>query len=517
MKGAVIAGAGSGVGKTSIATGTMLALSRRMKVQPFKVGPDFIDPLYHTAATGRRSRNLDTFMVPGKGIRGIVGSASKGADVCIVEGVRGLYEGLSGTSDSCSTAEAAKILGLPVILVLDARSLTRSAAAIVNGFAAFDPGVDIRGVILNNVSGKQHEDKLRDAIGRYCDVEIVGMVRRHEGCELKSRHLGLKTVDGREGEVSALEALADDLDMDAFMGICESCEAEFPEGSPYAEHSCGARVAVPMDEAYCFYYEENLECLRAAGIEVVTFSPLAGDPLPDVDMYYLGGGYPELFASRISENRDFLEGLANASAEGKPVMGECGGLMTMCEAIVDSEGNRHPMAGILAADAVMCGRHGPKYTISEGTPENPLFSGMVVRGHEFHYSELRLRKEGRFGFRMDRGQGILDGMDGLVSGNSIGSYSHMNALSVQDWAGGIVERLRRFANMQKLLFYWIFMIDLQKFPVFNLLMHASHCSGPGADEKRSFQESCPWPEILNHGTMRLSVPENLFYPRIEVA
>ncbi len=442
MKGAVIAGAGSGVGKTSIATGLMSALSKKMRVQPFKVGPDFIDPMYHTAATGRRSRNLDTFMVPGDGIRGIAGTASRGADLCIVEGVRGLYEGLSGTSERCSTAEAAKILGFPVILVLDARSLTRSAAAIINGFASFDPGVDIRGVILNNVSGRQHEDKLRDAVGRYCDVEIVGMVKRQKACELKSRHLGLKTVDGFSAdEVSHLEALAEDIDMDAFMRVCESCEAEFPEGSPYARHDCGARAAVPMDDAYCFYYEENLECLRAAGMEVVHFSPLAGDPLPDADMYYLGGGYPELFASEISENRDFLEGLRSTSADGKPVMGECGGLMTMCESIVDSEGKRHPMAGIFAADAVMSGRHGPKYTISEGTPENPLFSGMAVRGHEFHYSELRLRGEGRFGFRMERGQGILDGMDGLVSGNSIGSYSHTNALSTEDWAEGIVDRI----------------------------------------------------------------------------
>ena len=181
MKGAVIAGAGSGVGKTSIATGIMSSLSRRMEVQPFKVGPDFIDPMYHTVATGRRSRNLDTFMVPESRIRGVVGNASKGADICIVEGVRGLYEGLSGASDQCSTAEMAKVLGFPVVLVMDVRSLTRSAAAMINGLVTFDPGVDVRGVILNNVSGKQREDKLREAIGRYCDVDIVGVVRRHEG------------------------------------------------------------------------------------------------------------------------------------------------------------------------------------------------------------------------------------------------------------------------------------------------------------------------------------------------
>jgi cobyrinic acid a,c-diamide synthase len=441
MKGLVIAGAGSGVGKTSIATGIMSSLSKAMKVQPFKVGPDFIDPMYHTVATGRRSRNLDTYMVPEDKLRGVVGSSSKDADICIVEGVRGLYEGLSGTSDQCSTAEMAKILGLPVVLVMDVRSLTRSAAAMINGLMSFDPGVNVRGVILNNVSGKQHEDKLREAIGRYCDVEIVGVVHRHEGCELKNRHLGLKTVDSSsEEDVRKLEALVDDLDVDALMGICESSEVDLPQGSPYTEHEAGAKVAVPLDDAYCFYYSENLECLEAAGMTIVNFSPLAGDPLPDADMYYLGGGYPEVYANRISENKDFLEGLKAASDEGRPILGECGGLMTMCRTIVQKDGSRHPMAGIFDADAVMCGRHGPKYVIANPTGSNPLFKEKV-RGHEFHYSELDIHSSYGFGFNMERGYGIKDGMDGLCIKNSLGEYMHQNALSVDDWAKTMVERI----------------------------------------------------------------------------
>ncbi len=442
MKGAVIAGAGSGAGKTSIATGIMSSLSKRMKVQPYKVGPDFIDPMYHTVASGRASRNLDTYMVPGDGIRGIVGSSSAGADICIVEGVRGLYEGLSGVSDRCSTAEAAKILGFPVILVIDARSLTRSAAAMINGFIAFDPGVDIRGVILNNVSGEQHEGKLREAVKRYCPgVEIVGMVRRHPECGLKNRHLGLKTVDRTsEEEVRGLEAMADDIDMDVFLGICESCEAQFPGGSPYTGHSAGAKAAVPMDDAYCFYYRENLECLEAAGFRIEYFSPLAGDPLPDADMYYLGGGYPELYADRISENRDFLEGLRSASDNGTIVFGECGGLMTLCKTIVTKDGTSHKMAGIFDADAVMCGRHGPKYVEAVSADANPLFSG-TVRGHEFHYSELKLRSRPEYGFRMARGTGISGGFDGLCARNSLGEYMHQNALSAEDWCKTIVEKI----------------------------------------------------------------------------
>ncbi len=442
MKGVVIAGAGSGGGKTSIATGLMSRLSRRMKVQPFKVGPDFIDPMYHTVATGRRSRNLDTYMVPEEKVRGVVGSSSKGADLCIVEGVRGLYEGLSGTSDRCSTAEMAKILGFPVVLVMDVRSLTRSAAAMINGLVNFDPGVDVRGVILNNVSGRQHEGKLREAIERYCDVDIVGVVGRHEGCQLKNRHLGLKTIDESSADdVRGLEVLADDLDMDVLMGICESCDAEFPEAAPYARHDAGAKVAVPLDDAYCFYYKENLDCLEAAGMRIERFSPLAGDPLPDADMYYLGGGYPEVYADDLSENRDFLDGIRNVSEEGRPVLGECGGLMTLCEAIVQKVGTRHPMAGVFDADAVMCGRHGPKYVEAEPLSANPLF-GERVKGHEFHYSELDLHSAHDMGFRMERGYGIKDGMDGLCVKNTIGEYMHQNALSTDDWAKAIVEKIR---------------------------------------------------------------------------
>ncbi len=445
MKGVVLAGTGSGVGKTSIATGLMSRLSKTKKVQAFKSGPDFIDPMYHSAATGRPSRNLDSFLMDDDTIRNLVGYASKDADICIVEGVRGLYEGFSGDGDQGSTAYVAKLLGLPVVLIVDARSLTRSAAAIVRGFTSFDPDVNVAGVILNNVSGKQHTDKLRTAMETYCpDVRLLGMIPRDPGNALEQRYLGLKTLKTfTEKEVTPLQELTEPIDLDALMDIAESSPADLPISSPYTERDTGLRAAVPMDEAYCFYYRENIECLEASGFKVETFRPTDGDSLPDADLYYLGGGYPELHAGQISSNTDFLEGLSTAASDGKMVIGECGGLMTMCRSITDKDGNSHRMAGIFDAEASMTGkRHGPTYVIADATKDNPSFSG-TVRGHEYHYSDVFPSSEPTYGFDVRRGLGIADRRDGLVSGRCIGSYMHQHALSEKDWIGKAVDTIMK--------------------------------------------------------------------------
>ena len=441
MKGVIIAGTSSGAGKTSITTGLLSRLSRSMRVQAFKVGPDFIDPMYHSLATGRAARNLDTFMMSKDTVRNLVHYYSKDADLCVVEGVRGLFEGLSGSSEECSTAEMAKILGFPVILVVNARSLTRSAMAMINGFKAFDPGVNIAGVIFNNVSGNQHENKLKEAAERYTNVDVVGMVRRDTGNTIRERHLGLRTINekGRK-DIEPLESMVSDIDTGMLMDIAECTSVDdVPVRNPYTEHDCGMKAAVPMDDAYCFYYRENIECLKAAGMDVRTFSPVAGDPLPDADFYYLGGGYPELFLKEISENRDFLEGLKTASDDGKMILGECGGLMTMCSSIEDKDG-KYRMSGVFDAESRMSGRHGPTYVVADTTEVNPLFPRMTVRGHEFHYSEVVPMSDYGFGYRMARGIGIDNRHDGLINGNSMGSYVHQHALSVDDWLSKIVSR-----------------------------------------------------------------------------
>ncbi|MFA6952789.1 MAG: cobyrinate a,c-diamide synthase [Candidatus Methanomethylophilaceae archaeon] len=443
MKGVVISGTGSGVGKTSVTTGLMSRLSKQMKVQAFKAGPDFIDTMYHAAATGRPSRNLDSFMMTDDVIRNVVGYSSKDADMCIVEGVRGLYEGFSGDGDMGSTAYLAKLLGFPVILVLDARSLTRSAAAIVNGFKSFDPDVNIAGVILNKVSGKQHMDKLAVAMEKYTDVKVIGMIKKDSENSLEQRYLGLKTLSSfSHKNITPLEELTSSLDLDVVMDIAEHSDSRLPESSPYVQRKSGLKVGIPIDDSYCFYYRDNIECLGASGMKVETFRPTDGEHLPDADAYYLGGGYPELFADRISENKDFLEGLKNASDEGKKIVGECGGLMTMCDSIRDKDGKEHRMSGIFDAEAAMTGkRHGPTYTIAEATNDNPIFKGSV-KGHEYHYSDVFPNSDPKYGYVMKRGLGIADGMDGLTVRNSLGSYMHMHALSAKDWAAGFIEEIR---------------------------------------------------------------------------
>ena len=441
MKGVIIAGTGSGAGKTSITTGLLSKLSKTMKVQAFKVGPDFIDPMYHSLATGRTARNLDTFLMSKDVVKNLVRYTSKDSDLCVVEGVRGLYEGLSGTSDECSTAEMVKILGFPVILVVNARSLTRSAMAMINGFKAFDPEVNIAGVIFNNVSGGQHEKKLIEATEHYTDVEIVGMVRRDTKNIIGERHLGLKTInENGKKDIEPLEGMVSEVDVDRLMDIAEQVPDDGIEPrNPYTVHDSGLKAAVPMDDAYCFYYRENIECLKAAGMDVRTFSPVAGDNLPDADFYYLGGGYPELFLKEISENRDFLDGLKTASEDGKMILGECGGLMTMCSSIEDKTG-KYRMSGIFDAESRMSGRHGPTYVIAEAMAANPLFPKITVRGHEFHYSEVVPMTDYRFGYAMSRGIGIDHKHDGLIVNNSMGSYVHQHALSVDDWMSKVVSR-----------------------------------------------------------------------------
>lgn len=433
----VIAGTGSGVGKTSIATGIMKRLSKNMKVQGFKVGPDFIDPMYHTSATGRPSRNLDSFMMSKDVVRNVASYGSRDADICVVEGVRGLYEGSSGKDDSGSTAEIAKLLGFPVVLIVNARSLTRSAAAMINGFRMYDDEINIAGVILNNVSGRQHEDKLKDAM-ESSRIPILGMIRRNVEHKTPERHLGLRSDMSENLEtINSMEELVGDIDIGALVDISYGPEQEIGE-SPYFMRDSGLKAAIPMDDAFCFYYRENIECMEASGIKIEYFSPLKGDMLPDADIYYLGGGYPELYIDQISENKDFLQGLNTACQDNKVIIGECGGMLTLCSSI-KVNGNRYETAGIFDAEADMVGkRHGPSYVIARPNDSCRLFSE-VVKGHEFHYTSVDPGTKCEFGLDILRGNGLVGKRDGMVKNNAIGSYMHQHALSTEDWLKKIVD------------------------------------------------------------------------------
>ncbi len=436
----VLAGAGSGVGKTTIATGLMRRLSRGHRVQGFKVGPDFIDPMFHTAATGRPSRNLDSFMLEPDVMRNLFGWSTRDADIAIVEGVRGLYDGLTAVGDTGSTAEIAKMLDAPVVLIVNARSLAKSAAAVVLGFRQLDPSVRIAGVILNQIGGPRHLAKAAEAVESLAGVEVVGAIER-QGEALPERHLGLIAPgEARKDTMDSLEALVEDVDVNRIMEIASSAgDVDLPTSSPFVEQEpTGVRIAVPCDRAYRFYYPENIEALSAAGAEVLRFRPSEGEDLPDCDGVYLGGGYPELYASAIADNRNFLEGLRTLSEDGGAVYGECGGLMTMCSSL-HVNGEEHRMAGILPSMAVFTGkRHGPSYMRVTGTPDNFLLPNAAMRGHEFHYSEVRPMPGSSYGLRVERGLGIAESMDGLMVRRSMGTYMHLHALSCRQWAPALV-------------------------------------------------------------------------------
>ncbi len=435
MKRVVLAGTGSGVGKTAITTGIMSLLSRHHDVQGYKIGPDFIDPMWHTLATGRASRNLDTVMMSPQMVRKSFARSSTGADLAVIEGVRGLYEGIDPLGDEGSTAHVAKILQAPVVLVMNAQSLTRSAAAVVKGFKELDPMVRVEGVILNHVRDKAHCRKATKSVEGLTDTEVIGCVCRGRS-SIPERHLGLITVhDDRDRDhIGVTEDMVEGVDLDRLLDIMERAPDLDPIADEplLAQNDLGGRVAVPYDPAFCFYYPENLEALTAAGAEVVHFSPLAGDPLPEADAYYLGGGYPELHLDRLAENRDFLEGLRTAVDDGRVVIGECGGLMCMCDSII-ANGKQVPMAGVFNCDAVHTdSKQGLAYVRAGATADNFLGDHDVV-AHEFHYSCLKPVPNGPFAYRMRRGTGIDGAHDGLVRGRAIGTYMHQHALSDGQW------------------------------------------------------------------------------------
>ena len=447
VKRVVIAGAGSGVGKTTISTGIMSLLSKRYRVQGFKVGPDFIDPMFHTAATGRPSRNLDSFFMDHDTLKGLFGWATRDADLAIIEGVRGLYDGLTSTGDTGSTAEIAKVLDAPVILVINARSLAKSAAAHVLGFKMLDKDVRIEGVILNQVSGARHREKAVQAVEELTGTPVVGVVERRSD-RLPERHLGLVTLDEEDQTKNSLhhmESMVADVDLDRVMGIAEKAgDAMFPVASPFPKgEKAGVKVAVPRDRAFCFYYAENLESIEAAGGKIEYFQPTDGGALPDADAYYLGGGYPELYGKELGSNQDFTEGLRTAADDGKLIYGECGGLMTMCRSIRNGEEER-AMAGIFPYDAELTdGRQGLAYVRARGTADNFLFPDMDIRGHEFHYSRLTPTPSGPYGFDVLRGTGINGRQDGLIKGKCMGTYMHQHALANKEWGLRIVRSASR--------------------------------------------------------------------------
>jgi cobyrinic acid a,c-diamide synthase len=415
----VVAGTHSGCGKTTVARGLMQAFRRKgLVVQPFKVGPDFIDPGYHTAICDRTSRNLDAYMMGEDGVLETFAQASFGADIAIIEGVMGMFDGLDGTGIS-STAHVAQILNAPVLLVADVRGMSRSVHALVEGYGSFDPVVGLSGVIFNRVGSERH----RALIERGLSARALGFIPRDPDLSVESRHLGLKMAFEVTENPCATGIVGDSCDLEGILEIAATAPS-LPEPALRRPLKGDlAMIGVACDPAFCFYYKDNLDTLRASGATLVFFSPLA-DPLPSADGYYLGGGYPELHADGL-ERSACRHQLKDAADEGIPIFAECGGMMYLSDGIA-SGGNEYRMAGVLPARAVMTGNiQALGYSLGrwKGGPAMAC-PGLPIRGHEFHYSFLNVSGDARFAIEISRGRGICGGMDGLYVHESVGSYTH---------------------------------------------------------------------------------------------
>lgn len=429
----IVAGVTSGVGKTTISLSIMQSLCRRgLKVQAFKVGPDFVDPSYHTFVTKRESRNLDVWMMGKQGVLDCFVGACQRADVAVIEGVMGLFDGMSGKNDFASTAHVAKILDAPVVLVVDAGKSARSIAAIILGFLYFDRDIRIAGIILNNIASERHSSYIIEALAGKVKVPVVGIVKRNREIRMEERHLGLVPAlelqkTKRRAIVGATKRITGQIDIDRILDLCGT--SKLPEVPAYARFSRSARIAVALDESFNFYYADNLDALRRRGAQLVFFSPVQEKHLPDdVDGIVLGGGFPEVLADRLEKNQSMIKSIKKAVNDGMPIYGECGGLMYLTRSIKGYKGEKksRKMVGLIDADTFMTNRLTLNYT--EAECNGSFFGRAHLRGHEFHYSSIEnIARDSRFAYSMKKGKGITGDKDGLIiNGSGLGAYMHLH-------------------------------------------------------------------------------------------
>lgn len=433
----VIAGTQSGVGKTTVTLAVMAALKAKgRRVQAFKAGPDFIDPGHHTAATGRASRNLDGWMLGVAVNRERFLRAASDADISIIEGMMGLFDGSAAIGDVGSTAEVAKQLRAPVLLVVDGSGMARSAAAMASGYARFDRDLRVAGVLFNRVNSDSHYRLLKDAVEAETNLTVVGYLRSNPEVTIGDRHLGLVTAieqGSRELYERLGRAAAETVDLDRIEALAGSAE-DMEEAPPCPDVSRRARVGptiragVAYDPAFCFYYPDNLELLEAEGTELVRFSPLNDQALPAVDLLYLGGGYPELYGERLAGNAAMRRAVRAFAERGGTIYAECGGMMYLTQAIRDFDGRAHEMVGLFPAEAVMK-RPGLTLGYRELRIARPCVlgdAGLIARGHEFHYSSLVPTGPLEYACTLTDARGQARGQDGLIVGNTLALYTHLH-------------------------------------------------------------------------------------------
>ena len=431
----IIAGTHSGVGKTTIVTGLLAVLKQRgLTVQSYKVGPDYIDPGYHQMASGKVAHNLDTWLIPTDKVLPIFTKTAIGNDVVIVEGVMGLYDG--GRTGVSSTATIAKLLKAPVILVIDARSVGESAAAIALGFKMYDQDVNLVGVIINRLGSKNHKNMICEALEKI-KIPVLGCIFRNETLHMPERHLGLTPVTEHDahGMITQLqEQISAQIDIEELLKIAHhSSTISTPleiTNSPH-QSPTKVRIGVAQDEAFSFYYPESLDILKTMGAEIVPFSPIKDTEIPQVDGLLFGGGFPEMFVKELTDNKHMRQSIWQACQEGMPVYAECGGFMYLTKQIIDFNGQQYDMVGVIPAKCHMESRlQTVGYVESTALTDNVLCAaGDILRGHEFHFSQMTLDDSHEafpwaFEFKKTRTGEIYTG--GYAYNNIVASYLHMH-------------------------------------------------------------------------------------------
>ncbi len=445
----VLAALKGGAGKTTITLGLMAAL-REMgyEIAPFKKGPDFIDAGWLSFAAGRTCYNLDSFLMNEKQILDSFIPRSRNADISIMEGNRGLFDGLD-IEGRCSTAEIAKVLKAPVILIVDVSMATRTVAAVIKGCQVFDPDLHIAGVILNRAAGPRQIALITKAVEKYCAIPVVGVVPKFRGNPFPERHMGLVPHQERDHSMKAIQwakdAVMENLQLDHIMRLARgTAPLEMPAAPPSRPRmdriNCERpRIGYILDRSFWFYYPENLEQLERMGARLVQVDALSDPSLPDIDALYIGGGFPETQAQPLARNRNFRDSLKEAIDGGLPVYAECGGLMYLGENLILEE-STYPMVGALPVEIFLEKKpQGHGYTILEVEENNPYYPiGTCITGHEFHYSRAVLTvppEQVRFAFRVKRGHGVDGEKDGLVRNNLLATYTHIHAGGNDGWAG----------------------------------------------------------------------------------
>jgi cobyrinic acid a,c-diamide synthase len=465
MRRILVSAAHKSSGKTTISIGLCAALRQRgLVVQPFKKGPDYIDPMWLSLASGaeasgRTCRNLDLYLMDNEAVTATFCRHAQHADISIVEGNKGLYDGLA-LDGSNSNAALAKLLDLPVVLVIDARGMTRGIAPLILGYQAFDREISIAGVILNNLGGSRHESKLRQVIEHYTDVPVIGAVHHDDRLQIVERHLGLMPSNESlesENYIRAIgETVAANVDLDRLLQLADRPPLPAAPAPDIMPLPLGEkiRIGIARDRAFGFYYADDLDALQAAGAELVPFDALHDAHLPQVDALYIGGGFPEMCAAELEANSTLREEIRDAIESGMPAYAECGGLMYLARSLTH-EGRCYDMVGAIPGDVVMhakpVGRGYVHLAENEDHPwPRPSARASEIRAHEFHYSSLEnLPPDIRFAYRVTRGHGIGGKSDGLIHKNLLASYTHLRTIGSCYWASRFVAFVQQTRQKQK--------------------------------------------------------------------